>query len=747
LNIATPNILKASRMPAVFAARLTAACLIVLTASALPALADNVVPNRPDFVAQPGVVEFTGKLIVRPHAAATFQSRGLTKDAAAAKLAQATARLAAFTVKSIIETGEIIVRVPEGKTDAAFANELFATTDYEYAEPDWLCLPATLPGDPGFALQYHHTLLHSDLAWSLGTGSPAVVVAIVDTGIDLTHPDLSPHLVPGYNVPDLLPEVLGGDLVDVVGHGTEVAGCAAAAGNNGQGVCGMGWNLSIMPIRASNLPSGGATLSDLTAGVRWAVDHGAKVVSVSYTGVQNSSVNTAGRYVKDRGGLLLWAAGNNRANWSSFDHADVLVVAATDAFDQAATFSSFGTAIDCAAPGVGIYTTQTGGTYGYDTGTSFSTPIVAGIAAMVFSINPTIGVEEAQNAVLLGCKDLGAPGEDNIFGRGRVDMFRTMHIAQFGKDAPIVAPDDLTITTGGSVIVDVLANDTDAFSRPIFISGVSAESNFDGAVEILSGIGPGGRDLLRYTPPALTFSIDDTFTYVASNGIAQREGTVTVRLRPRGLFRAADASPSTVPGLVASFYELEAPQVLPDFALMSPSFSNYWSNVNLLPTLNEVAGSPYTDSVGIVAEGYFNAPEQGLYKFYLTSDDGSRLIIGNQVIVTNSTLSLTTSSTGTTLLERGLHALRIEYFESEGFAALVAEVENTNLTRRPLQGILLARPGDPLDINNDGEVNPDDLADFIALYFSNELTADYDRDGQLTPDDLADYIGAFFSRP
>src|SRR5207237_949281 len=156
---------------------------------------------------------------------------------------------------------------------------LMGTSAYQYVEPDWICYPQLTPNDPFFGSQWHHATIHSEKAWDVLTGSSSITIAITDTGVDHTHPDLMALLVPGYNAVDNLAETSGGQTNDVNGHGTHVAGDAAAAGNNGIGVSGVGWNFRIMPIRVSNVSGGGSSSSALSAGARWAADHGAKVIS------------------------------------------------------------------------------------------------------------------------------------------------------------------------------------------------------------------------------------------------------------------------------------------------------------------------------------------------------------------------------------------------------------------------------------------------------------------------------------
>ncbi|MCC6359497.1 MAG: S8 family serine peptidase [Phycisphaerales bacterium] len=313
--------------------------------------------------------------------------------------------------------------------DAPSPDSLRATGLFEYVVPDELCYPLETPDDPLFPGQWHLPRIEAPAAWTLAIGSESVIIAVVDGGVDLDHPDLQPRLVPGYNSVDRLAQADGGLVTDVNGHGSSVAGAAGATGDNGEGVAGVGWQMSIMPIRASNSGSGAAFLSDLLDGARWAVDHGAHCVNVSYTGVQNASVQATGEYVMQQGGLLFWSAGNRAQQLDYFDHAAVIVVGSTTPEDARSDFSAFGVALDVFAPGQDILTTTIDG-YGPATGTSFAAPIAAGVAGMIRSAAPGLTAAQVQSVLFDSCDDIGSPGDDAIFGRGRVNLRRAVQLAR-----------------------------------------------------------------------------------------------------------------------------------------------------------------------------------------------------------------------------------------------------------------------------------------------------------------------------
>ena len=399
-----------------------------------------------------GVREHSGRLIVRPKQVSALTANGMSQRHAAQRVQQARARLAPHLLKHHASVDEHIVAVPDNSTPKQFAQVLLASGDYAYVEPDWLVSPAGVsPNDTLYGDQWYLPHVGADWAWHYTQGDPGTVVAVVDTGVDGTHPELAAALVPGYNAVTELAEIDGGLVSDVMGHGTRVAGIVAAAGNNSMGVCGVGWNLSIMPVRVSNSTNGMAHLSDINAGSRWAIEHGAKIANVSYNGVNSASVQTTGEYIRALGGLLIWAVGNGAFHIEGHDHADVIIVGATDASDEWATLSNYGELVDLVAPGMFIRTTATGGGYGYFSGTSYATPIVSGAAALMWSATPALAPEEIEAALLATARDLGKPGEDEYFGAGIIDAFEAVKVT---LACPADAVSAETLQPPGDGVVD-----------------------------------------------------------------------------------------------------------------------------------------------------------------------------------------------------------------------------------------------------------------------------------------------------
>jgi len=387
----------------------------------------------------PGRLEFSGKMIVRPIQADVYLSKGLDREEIVQIRKTAADRLDEWRILYEPAVDEHIVDLPQGFDENSFAEMLMATGDYQYVEPDWICYPIdTIPNDPLYNTQWHHPKMQSPKAWDLFTGKSSFVTAFVDTGVDKTHPDLQAQLVPGYNSVDKKTEAQGGQVVDVNGHGTNVAGCIGAIGNNNIGVAGVNWSISLMPIRASNNSSGTATMSALTHGAVWSIQHGAKIVSVSYSGVNSAAVGTAGTQIRGLDGILIWAAGNDGLKITGSDWKDVLVVGATNNADNRTAFSNYGLIIDVMAPGKDISTTKNGGGYESVDGTSFSAPLANGVCALIWSFSPILTPADVEQNLFDGCDSIGKPGEN---GYGRINPYQSLLIAP----PPLVfgTPEDL----------------------------------------------------------------------------------------------------------------------------------------------------------------------------------------------------------------------------------------------------------------------------------------------------------------
>jgi PKD repeat protein len=436
------------------------------------------------FVAVPGDREFSGRMIVRPLQRQALMAAGLG-DAAEAVRALALRELAPFPSKHVAATDEFIITVPPG-TEVVAARLLMRTMVFQYVEPDWILFPIACPNDTFFSQQWHHQAnrMQSCAGWDLHTGNPSVSVGICDTGVLTTHEDLQLHRLLGYNAVDQLWEGQGGNISPVHPHGTQSTGCAAANGNNGKGVAGVGWNLSHRMLRVSNVSSGSAATSVLQHAARTSVENGDKVASVSYTGVDQSSNLTTATYIKSIGGLLVWAAGNDNRNltFGNRDADDIIVAGATDQNDLKASFSAFGPFVDLVAPGVSVATTsaESTTTYVFASGTSFACPLTAGMCALIWSKNPSLTPNQVEAVLKGSTDDLGTAGTDDTFGYGRINTNKAMLQAGGGGSAP-VAEFSGTPTSGTAPLAvaftDLSTNAPTAWSWTFGDGGSSSAQN------------------------------------------------------------------------------------------------------------------------------------------------------------------------------------------------------------------------------------------------------------------------------
>ncbi len=367
-----------------------------------------------------------------------------------------------------------ILHVPDARR-AAVLYALNHNPDIEFAEPDAIVAPDFIPNDPWYPSEWHLPKIQAPQAWDLTTGSSSVIIAILDTGVDGTHPDLAPNMVPGWNLYDN-----NADTRDVFGHGTAVAGTAAAVGNDAIGVASVAGNCRLMPIRVSDV-NGYAAYSTIANALTYAADHGARVANISYKVTASSAVASAAQYFQSKGGVTSVSAGNDGGFDSAKDNPYVLTVGATTADDILASWSCTGNNTDLAAPGQGIITTTRGGGYGSWAGTSFSAPIVAAAAALVISMNPSLSASQVQEILKQTADDLGPAGWDSSYGWGRVNAYKAVLAAAATVPTDTTAP-AATITVpaagsamSGTVTIDVGATDNVGVAKvECYINGVLA---------------------------------------------------------------------------------------------------------------------------------------------------------------------------------------------------------------------------------------------------------------------------------
>jgi subtilisin family serine protease len=352
------------------------------------------------------------------------------------------------------------IRVPAPAEDA-IAQRLVRLPQVKFVEKNYIFDPVLLPNDPQYAGQWHLPQILAPQAWDLTLGAPGVVIAIVDSGVDPNHPDLASKLVAGYNT-------YSNNTItaDSYGHGTEVAGAAAALTNNAEGIAGVAGLSPLMPVRVTDA-TGRATSATIANGLVWAADHGAKVLNLSFNGVAgNATIRTAAEYAFNHGGLVVAASGNCGCVDATAENPFILSVSATDETDAVAYFSSTGPFVDLSAPGTNILTTAMGGLYFSDSGTSLASPIVAGVAALMFSANSALTPLLVTQLLEMTAVDFGGTGYDRAYGFGRVNAYAAVTAAAGYTPPPDTTPPVVSVTSpvagaavSGTAIVDVSATD------------------------------------------------------------------------------------------------------------------------------------------------------------------------------------------------------------------------------------------------------------------------------------------------
>jgi subtilisin family serine protease len=297
---------------------------------------------------------------------------------------------------------------------------------------------ALLPNDELFdTYQWNLRQIKAPEAWDLTTGSASTIIAILDTGISLTHPDLDSKLVPGYDFvnDDAVPD-------DDHGNGTHVAGIAAAETNNGIGIAGLAWQARLMPVKVLDANARGDAMR-AAQGVTFAVDHGAKIVNLDLVGADRSpALQDAIDYAYTRGVLVIAPVGTDGSSDPSYPAASqhVMAVAATDRSDRRLASSNTGDYISVAAPGESIGSTfrPPGGANGYAVAstTAQAAAQVSGLAALMLAINPRLTPDDLRAMIEKSSDDVGAPGRDPETGYGRINAARAVQFAAPWNDYP-----------------------------------------------------------------------------------------------------------------------------------------------------------------------------------------------------------------------------------------------------------------------------------------------------------------------
>lgn len=332
------------------------------------------------------------------------------------------------------------VDVPAGQVEASLA----ALEDSPWvleAEPNYpiWALDRT-PNDPALPNQYALFAIRAPQGWAIENGSPNIRIAVLDSGVDFNHPDLAGKLLPGFDFINI-----DADPQDDNGHGTAVAGVAAAATDNSVGMAGVAWQARILPVKVLGA-NGNGTYADVAAGIVWASYQGVQVINLSLGGSNPSfTLEEAVEFAVSRGILLVAASGNNGSEGVLYParYPQVVAVAATDQQNERPAFSTYGADVDLAAPGVQVYTTALGGGHSQRSGTSFAAPHVSGLAALLFSMPGQVTADQVRAAMESTALDLAEAGRDPYTGAGLIQVdaaLLTIPTPPLAASAPPVAP-------------------------------------------------------------------------------------------------------------------------------------------------------------------------------------------------------------------------------------------------------------------------------------------------------------------
>jgi len=387
-------------------------------------------------------------------------------------------------------------------------NQLLATGTFMYAEPAYVFRTTFTPDDPEISEQWHLAKIKAFEAWDISQGSSDVVIAIVDTGTDLDHPDLQDKFATNAADPEngidddndgFVDNFFGWNFFDDNGnpqsvgidHGVHVSGCASPTTNNGTGIAGPGFNSSLLAVKAGS----GFSIRFGYEGIVYAADHGADIINCSWGG------GFSGQFGQDvvdyaalnKNALVIAGAGNGNTDRlfypGSYRH--VMNVAATDEDDSRASFSNFHYSVDISAPGMRIYSTKDEGNYGFDNGTSMAAPIVAGCAAIVKAVHPNLtGLQIGEQLKATADDIYSIAGNDTLLdklGTGRVNLLNA--VGNIASPAVVMTEQLITDNDDDAFIPNDVIEISGVFTNYLNATGnlVATISTTSTAVDILDG--------------------------------------------------------------------------------------------------------------------------------------------------------------------------------------------------------------------------------------------------------------------
>ncbi|MDK2937729.1 MAG: thermitase [Eubacteriaceae bacterium] len=400
--------------------------------------------------------------------------------------------------ESVSDRVDVIELKDQAATDEAIA-EISQNPNVLSVEKNGVIEASSLPSDPyildGSAWQFEK--IGADAIWEDVNNSQEMVVAVIDTGLNTSHPDLAGRITTGYDYMENTSAV-----TDLSGHGTMVSGCVAAAVNNDIGVSGsaVSANVKIAPYRTGGQYVGDKNLyiSYIAAAIMAAADRSdVSVINMSFgTYSAYDSIANSVAYAVSKGKVLVASAGNegSTSNGGKYvypaSYDGVISVAATDSSDGHPSFSQYNDKVDISAPGSSVYTTTRNGSYGTASGTSFAAPIVAGAAALLMSIDDSLTASDVEILLKDTALDLGSPGKDNYFGYGRIQLDQAVAVVKSEKPLTGISLSQTTMSllagnTNGLSVVYSPVNTTESktvswSSSDPSIASVDSDGNVTG---------------------------------------------------------------------------------------------------------------------------------------------------------------------------------------------------------------------------------------------------------------------------
>lgn len=428
--------------------------LVIIFSAPNPSFGQSRTPVKPvdrvDFAA-PAVA---GQFVVKFKATTSKANRSSALKALGAVQID---RIAALDAE-VIEVASLKSNDTLAGREAVLAG-LKQNPNVEYAEPNFIYSVNFTPNDPSQSSQWAWGVIQAYTGWDITQGSSSVVIAVVDTGIQSTHPDLDAKMVAGYDYIDNDSTPTDGN-----GHGTHVAGTSAAETNNSTGGAGTCPNCKLMPVRVLG-NDGSGTLAGVANGITYAADNGAKVINLSLGGGGSTALQNAVDYAWGRGVFLACAAGNSNTSstTSSYPAAytNCFAIASTTSSDARSSFSNYGSWVEVAAPGSSIYSTWINSGYNTINGTSMATPHVAGLAGLLASQ----GLTNSQIRDRICSTSDRISGTGSTWTCGRINVYNAVNnggstptptppTSTPNPTTPTVVPPTATPPPGGGSIVN-----------------------------------------------------------------------------------------------------------------------------------------------------------------------------------------------------------------------------------------------------------------------------------------------------